>query len=130
MIRESMETFDFVGTLKFRPNLYNYSKLRLTAHNVSISDSLLSMTQDEAIAPFLPEGMQKINYMTLYIEYYYDSRNSSYLPPERILFEGLCGIKMVWASSDMMWTISIMGWICIFTRCSTIAGMLLKCLSF
>lgn len=84
----SMETYDFVGTLKFRPNLYNYSKLRLTAHNVSISDSLYNMTQNEAIAAFLPEGIQKTNYMTLYFEYYYDSRNSHTYPLKGYYLKG------------------------------------------
>lgn len=76
----SLETFSFVGTLKFRPNLYNYSKVRFTAHNVNISDSLFNMTQNEEISSFLPGDLQKVNYMTLYIEYLYDSRNSHTYP--------------------------------------------------
>ncbi|MFO7669000.1 MAG: hypothetical protein R6W31_05015 [Bacteroidales bacterium] len=76
----SMKNYSFVGTLSFRPGLYNYSKVRLSAHNISISDSLYNLTLDESIASFLPEGMQKINYLTLYIEYRYDSRNSHSYP--------------------------------------------------
>ena len=76
----SMTDYNFIATLKFRPNLYNYAKVRLIGSNVSISDSLYNFTLDESIASFLPTGLQSINYLTLYMEYLYDSRNNHAYP--------------------------------------------------
>lgn len=76
----SMIDYNFLATLKFRPNLYNYAKVRLIASNVSISDSLYNLTLDESIASFLPTGLQSVSYATLYMEYLYDSRNNHAYP--------------------------------------------------
>ena len=76
----SEQDFHFVSTLKFRPSLYNYAKVRLTASNVSISDSLYSLTLDESIASYLPTDLQSVSFMSLYIDYLYDSRNSHSYP--------------------------------------------------
>jgi outer membrane protein assembly factor BamA len=84
----SMENYDFITTLKFRPTLYNYSKVRLTASNVRISDSLYNFTLDESIASFLPGELQNITYMTLYLEYLYDSRNSHAYPLKGLYLKG------------------------------------------
>ena len=84
----SMQNYSFVTTLKFRPALYNYGKIRLTAHNVSISDSLYNFTLDESIASFLPAGLQNVTYMTLYMEYWYDSRNSHSYPLKGYYLKG------------------------------------------
>ncbi len=76
----SMKDYSFLSTLTARPGLYNYSKVRLSAHHVQISDALYNRTLDESIASFLPEGTQDIDFMSLYIEYKYDSRNNHAYP--------------------------------------------------
>jgi len=76
----SMKDFSFVSTFTARPGLYNYSKVRLSAHHLQVSDALYDRTLDESIASFLPEGVQKIDFISLYIEYKYDSRNSHAYP--------------------------------------------------
>lgn len=76
----SVINYNFLATLKFRPNLYNYAKVRLIGSNVSISDSLYNFTLDESIASYLPTGLQSVSFMTLYMEYLYDSRNNHAYP--------------------------------------------------
>lgn len=76
----SMQNYTFVGTLTARPGLYNYSNVVITANHVAISDSLYMLTQDASLASFLPEGLQSVSYINLYIEYKYDSRNSHAYP--------------------------------------------------
>jgi len=78
--KESMKDYSFVSTLKARPGLYNYSKIRLSAHHLQISDALYDRTLEESIASFLPEGRQSISFVSLYIEYKYDSRNNHAYP--------------------------------------------------
>ena len=84
----SMKDYSFVSTLTARPGLYNYSKVRLSAHHIQISDSLYNMTLDESIAPFMPEGEQDIDFVSLYIEYKYDSRNNHAYPLQGNYFKG------------------------------------------
>lgn len=84
----STQNFHFVSTLKFRPSLYNYAKVRLTASNVSMTDSLYSLTLDESIASYLPANLQNIYFMTLYMDYLYDSRNSHTYPLKGSYFKG------------------------------------------
>ena len=76
----SMQNYSFVSTLTARPGLYNYSKIRITANHLQISDTLYTVTQDESLASFLPEGQHSINFISLYVEYKYDSRNSHAYP--------------------------------------------------
>ncbi|MCP4312108.1 MAG: hypothetical protein GY790_12655 [Bacteroidetes bacterium] len=76
----SMKDYSFVSTLTARPSLYNYSKVRLSAHHLQISDALYDKTLDESIASFLPEGAQSVDFVSLYIEYKYDSRNNHAYP--------------------------------------------------
>ncbi len=84
----SIENLSFVTTLKFRPGLYNYGKVRLTANNVRVSDSLYNFTLAEPIASFLPAGLQNVTYMTLYMEYWYDSRNNHAYPLKGYYLKG------------------------------------------
>jgi outer membrane protein assembly factor BamA len=76
----SMQNYSFLTTLTTRPGLYNYSKVRISANHIQISDSLITLTQDESLASFLPEGQQSVDFVSLYIEYKYDSRNSHTYP--------------------------------------------------
>ena len=76
----SMQNYSFVSTLTARPGLYTYSNVIIAANHLQISDSLYTLTQDESLASFLPEGEQSVDYINLYIEYKYDSRNSHAYP--------------------------------------------------
>jgi hypothetical protein len=84
----SMKDYVFVATLTARPGLYNYSNVILSANHVEISDSLNRLTQVESVAPYLPEGEQSVDYLNLYIEYKYDSRNSHAYPLKGNYFKG------------------------------------------
>lgn len=76
----SLKQYDFVTTLTMRPGLYNYTKVRLSASNLLISDALYESTLVESVASFIPEGQQSVSYINLYIEYTYDSRNNHAYP--------------------------------------------------
>jgi outer membrane protein assembly factor BamA len=76
----SMQNYSIVSTLTARPGLYNYSKIRLSANHLSISDQLYNRTLEESIASFLPEGEQSIQFVSIFIEYKYDSRNNHAYP--------------------------------------------------
>lgn len=73
--KNSVEKLSFAAALNIRPGLYNYSTIRLSIYNTSISDSLYALSPG-----YLPDSAQDVNSANLYIDYAYDSRNSKAYP--------------------------------------------------
>jgi outer membrane protein assembly factor BamA len=71
----SFQNVKLIGTLNFRPGLYNYATVRLTGEWVKVSDSLYELDTNYL------GGMKTTNTsLSLYADYYYDSRNSKSYP--------------------------------------------------
>jgi len=70
-------------TFTFRPGLYNYSTLKLSAQWISISDSLFNLNPN-----FLSGNNKSNSSLSLYADYYYDSRNSISYPLSGNLLRG------------------------------------------
>jgi outer membrane protein assembly factor BamA len=71
----SFQNVKLIATLNVRPGLYNYSTVKLTGEWVSVSDSLFELDTNYL------GGMKKSNTsLSLYADYYYDSRNSKSYP--------------------------------------------------
>ncbi len=73
--KNSLKEVTINAKFTFRPGLYNYGTLNIGADFASISDSLFSLTDR-----YFPDGKQSISTLTLYLDYYYDSRNSKSYP--------------------------------------------------
>lgn len=73
----SLQDVKFNLTFTFRPGLYNYSTLKLSGEWVWISDSLFSLNPG-----FLAGNKKSNTSLSLYGDYYYDSRNSHTYPLE------------------------------------------------
>jgi len=71
----SMQDVKFNLTFTFRPGLYNYSTLKLSGEWVRVSDSLFSLDTN-----FLAGNKKSNTSLSLYADYYYDSRNSHSYP--------------------------------------------------
>ncbi len=76
----SLKEYSLLNTLTMRPRLYNYGKIRLMATHLQLSDALYNLTQNDSLASFLPSNKQSVGYLSLYIEYTYDSRNNHAYP--------------------------------------------------
>lgn len=73
--KNSMNEFTIGSTVTIRPGLYNYITVKLDGGYVEISDSL------KGDAPnYLPDNKSNISMVNLYLDYYYDSRNSKAYP--------------------------------------------------
>jgi len=71
----SSQDFKIGAKLTLRPGLYNYGTVKLTGEYITVSDSLLKLT-DNYLA-----GNQKSNIsVSLYADYYYDDRNCKNYP--------------------------------------------------
>ncbi len=65
------------GIMTFRPGLYHYTTAKVTGEYVSISDSLFNLN------PNFLSGEKKSNFsLSLYFDYYYDTRNNKSYPLE------------------------------------------------
>lgn len=73
--KNSVDKWEFLASLNVRPNLYNYSTLKLSAVATSVSDSLFEKAPD-----YLPDSAKSTLSMNLYVDYAYDSRNSKAYP--------------------------------------------------
>ncbi len=75
--RNSLETA-FVGArMKLRPGLYHYNTIKLTAQYIGISDSIFKLNPT-----FLAANKTSNVSLSLYLDYYYDSRNNKSYPLE------------------------------------------------
>jgi outer membrane protein assembly factor BamA len=79
----SMQEFKFNVALNFRPGLYNYGTIKLTGQWVTISDSLHGLNPT-----FLADSAKSNSSLSLYADYYYDSRNSHSYPLKGSLLRG------------------------------------------
>jgi outer membrane protein assembly factor BamA len=71
----SISDYKLNATLTLRPGLYNYGTVKLSAQHITISDTMFSLDSN-----FLA-GHKKTNQsVSLYADYYYDSRNSHSYP--------------------------------------------------
>lgn len=61
--------------LTLRPGLYNYGTIKLTGEYIKISDSLHSLDSN-----YLAAGKNSNTSLSLYADYYYDTRNSQTYP--------------------------------------------------
>jgi outer membrane protein assembly factor BamA len=71
----SLQQVKYNFALNFRPGLYNYATLKLSGEWVRISDSLFALNPN-----FLAKEKTINNYLSIYADYYYDSRNSHSYP--------------------------------------------------
>jgi len=76
------------ASLNFRPGLYNYATLKLSGEWVSISDSLLELNPH-----YLGDSAKSVSSISLYADYYYDSRNSHSYPLKGNLLRGFIDKK-------------------------------------
>jgi outer membrane protein assembly factor BamA len=76
------------AALNFRPGLYNYATLKLSAEWVTISDSLLELNPH-----YLGDSAKSVSSISLYADYYYDSRNSHSYPLKGNLLRGFIDKK-------------------------------------
>jgi outer membrane protein assembly factor BamA len=76
----SLKQYDLLTTFTVRPGLYTYGKLRITASHHSISDHMMQLTGSDSLSSFLPGDLLSANFVNLYVEYAYDSRNNRAYP--------------------------------------------------
>ncbi|MEN8226245.1 MAG: hypothetical protein ABFS05_12880, partial [Bacteroidota bacterium] len=75
--KNSFRSTTVAAKMQFRPGLYHYNTVRLTARYVVISDSLF------ALNPHFLAGQKTSNFsLNLYVDYYYDARNNKSYPLE------------------------------------------------
>ena len=78
----SYNTTFLAARMTFRPGLYHYNTIKLTAEYVTISDSLFKLN------PSFLAGDKKWNSsLSLYMDYYYDTRNNKSYPLEGSLLK-------------------------------------------
>jgi len=75
-------------SLTFRPGLYHYSTVKLYWQWITISDSLFGLNPD-----YLAKNKQTNTSLSLYADYYYDSRNSHSYPLKGNLLRGFIDKK-------------------------------------
>jgi len=73
----SFSSLSLVGIMTFRPGLYHYNTVIVSSEYVTISDSLFSLNPD-----FLANEKTTNSSLSLYIDYYYDTRNNKSYPLE------------------------------------------------
>jgi outer membrane protein assembly factor BamA len=71
----SQQDVKLAAKLSLRPGLYNYGTLKLTGEYITISDSMYSLDSN-----YLAAGKKSNTSISLYADYYYDSRNSHTYP--------------------------------------------------
>ncbi len=71
----SQQDFKITAALKLRPGLYNYGTVKLTGEWIRISDSLFSLDSN-----YLAGNKKSNTSLSVYADYYYDSRNSHSYP--------------------------------------------------
>lgn len=87
-VRNSFTTTFLAARIKFRPRLYHNYSIALGAEYVTVSDSVFSLNPD-----FLA-GQKTENFqMSLYIDYYYDTRNNRTYPLTGTLLGGFIDKK-------------------------------------
>lgn len=84
----SLQDLSFTLAFNFRPGLYNYSTIKLTGQWITISDSLFSLNPD-----FLFGNKKSNTSLSLYVDYYYDSRNSKSYPLSGNILKGFIDKK-------------------------------------
>jgi len=86
--KNSVNSFAFGSEFSIRPNLYNYSHVKLVMVYKSISDSLFQLNPT-----FLPDSAQSVINADLYIDYLYDSRNNKSYPLKGQYLKGFVNKK-------------------------------------
>ena len=84
----SQQDLKINASLNFRPGLYNYGTLKLSGEWISISDSLLGLNPH-----YLGDSAKSISSVSLYADYYYDSRNNHSYPLKGNLLRGFIDKK-------------------------------------
>jgi hypothetical protein len=79
----SSEEVKVTLALNLRPGLYNYGTVKLTGDYISISDSVFSLDSN-----FLSGNKKSNMSLSLYADYYYDSRNNHSYPLSGTLLRG------------------------------------------
>jgi outer membrane protein assembly factor BamA len=97
----SFQNVKVTAALNIRPGLYNYTTVKLTGEWVSVSDSLHSLDTN-----FLAKMKKTNTSLSLYADYYYDSRNSQSYPLKGSLlrvFGNKVGIGLVSKDVDIFY---------------------------
>jgi outer membrane protein assembly factor BamA len=71
----SSQNVTLVAKLALRPGLYNYGSINLTGNYIRISDSVFKLDSN-----YLAGKKKENTTLSLYVDYYYDSRNSHSYP--------------------------------------------------
>lgn len=71
----SQQNVKLIAKLSLRPGLYNYGTVTMTGEYIAISDSMHELDSN-----YLAQGKNSNTSLSLYADYYYDSRNSHTYP--------------------------------------------------
>ncbi len=79
----SQQSLKLVAKLTLRPGLYHYGTIELTGQYIAISDSMYKLDSN-----YLAGRKNNNTSLSLYADYYYDSRNSHTYPLKGVLLRG------------------------------------------